>query len=286
MKQEKIPRYLLAEDFETRSEELSMRRCIWTVASSISELQLGTSFREFSASLSLTESDVSSAILDLLSHQLIHENLSLDEALPVPVKTVRELLKGTSSTLALGISGEENLISSVPIAEVSPTAIHVRLGEFPQIKLQNSTVVGWISGEDGFIQTAPDRSIKSGVGKAVSLKPSPIARTAKVPDRKKRTSGGAEKKRFKLQPIISQIEKLSKGGIEGSVLAYQVFLKVPAKLLRDEGIESFHLVDADTEFTNQRLCQAIIRATTEITGYNLKIEGYNKSEILNLIESP
>ncbi|MGL4401971.1 MAG: hypothetical protein ACRCXD_19085 [Luteolibacter sp.] len=286
MKQEKIPRYLLAEDFEVRSEELSMRRCIWTVASSIAELRLETSFRDFSESLSLSESDVSSAILDLLSHRLIHENLSFDESSPVPVKTVRELLKGTSSTLALGISGDEDPTNPIPEAAVSPTAIHTRLGEFPKMKRQDSTVVGWISGENESTPTVPDRSIKAGVVKTMSLKPSPIARTAKLPDRRRRTSGGTEKKRFKLQPIISQIEKLSKGGIEGSVLAYQVFLKVPAKLLRDEGIESFHLVDANTEFTNQRLCQAIIRATTEITGYNLKIEGYNKSESLNLIESP
>lgn len=264
--------YLLADDFDERSKDLSMRRSSWTIASSISKLLMEGSFQEFCAGLSLSEDETNSAILELLEHHLIYEN-RIPEPEPMhPVKPVCELLGGTFSTLAIGIWGNDNLVDQTTQVKDSPTAARMRLGDFQGVEESPSIIRSWIwepskrtdSAQSLQNEVQSTRKIPK-VGKAA--RSIPLVKSA--PPQK------ANGKRYKLQPIISQIEKLSRGGVEGSVLVYQVFLKVPPELLRREGIESLNLVDANTEFTGQELCQAIIRATTEITGYNLKITGYN-----------
>jgi hypothetical protein len=283
MKLENYPRYLLVDNFDEKSGQLSMRRSSWTIAASLSQLQLETSFKDYAEGLSLSTAEATSAILELLEHGLIHENTNSNEKSPQRGKTVRELLKGTSSTLALGVLSNGNPSDQPSPPEDSPTLICTRLGEFPEVKPSKTMIHGWISDTNELSKPTPDPVPEPETVQAAKSKPKVIDNTDRLPPLRRRAPVKAEKKRFKLQPIISQIEKLSKGGVEGTVLAYQVFLKVPAKLLRDEQIGSLHFVDADTEFTNPKLCQAIIRAVTEITGYHLKIEGYNQSKALHLV---
>jgi hypothetical protein len=283
MKLENHPRYLLVDDFDEKSGPLSMRRSSWTIAASLPQLQLHTSFKDYAESLSLSTAEATSAILELLGHGLIHENTTSHEKSPHRGKTVRDLLKGTSSALALGVSGDDNPSDQHSLPADSPTLICTRLGELPEVKPSKSTIQGWISDTNGISKASPEPVSKPETVQATKSKPAVIDNTDRLPPLRRRAPAKAEKKKFKLQPIISQIEKLSKGGVEGTVLAYQVFLKVPAKLLRDEQIGSLHFVDADTEFSNPKLCQAIIRAVTEITGYHLKIEGYNQSKALHMV---
>jgi hypothetical protein len=79
-----------------------------------------------------------------------------------------------------------------------------------------------------------------------------------------------EASQFKLRPMLAQIEKLCGGGIEGDLLVYQVFLRVPLDLLREEGISSLNIVDDQTVFSSTKLHAAIVRATKEVTGFNLQ----------------
>lgn len=230
------------------------------------------SFQEFCADLSLSENEANSVILELLEQNLIYENRVSEPEPKHPVMPVRELLRGTFSTLAIGIWGDDNLVDQTTQVNDSPTAARMRLGGFQGVKESPSIIRSWIwqpSKEPDSAQSVQDEIQSS----QKTLKNGKAARSA--PLVKGALPQKANGKKYKLQPIISQIEKLSRGGVEGSVLVYQVFLKVPPELLRREGIESLNLVDANTEFTGESLCQAIIRATTEITGYNLKIIGYN-----------
>jgi hypothetical protein len=283
MKMENYARYLLVDNFDEKSGQLSMRRSSWTIAASLSQLRLETSFKDYAEGLSLTTAEANSAILELLDHGLIHENNNSTEESLERGKTVRELLKGTFSTLAIGVLGHDHQPDEGPSAEGSTKMIRTRLGEFAQVLPSKTAIQGWISDTNELPNPTADPAPETETVPATKSSPQVIAKADRLPPLRKRTPVKAEKKRFKLQPIISQIEKLSKGGVEGTVLAYQVFLKVPAKLLRDEQIGSLNLIDADTEFTNPKLCQAIIRAVTEITGYHLKIDGYNQSKVLNLV---
>lgn len=276
MKLATFPRYLLADDFEKRSENLSMRRSTWTIASSLSQLQLETSFKDFCISISLPENEASSAILELLAHRLIYENLSSPDESLQKGKSVDELLKGSFSTLAIGVLGNRHHEAQNSQAANSPTAIQVYLGECPQVIPEKHTIQGWISNANVDQTSAPNPLNEQKPSQALNPIPTNSRKSNRKLASRDRALAKGEQRRYKLAPIISQIEKLSKGGIDSTVLAYQVFLKVPPDLLQDEGIESLHLVDANTEFTNQKLCQAIIRATTELTGYNLKIDGYNQ----------
>lgn len=272
MKPTNSQRYLLADDFDERSKDLSMRRSSWTIASAISKLLMEGSFKEFCANLSLSESETNSVILELLEHNLIYENRVLEPEPIHSVKPVRELLKGTFSTLAIGILGADNLSDETTQVKDSPTIAKIRLGDFQGVKESPSIIRGWIWEPSEKPVSARSLHEETLGGRKAPKNGEAAHSTSLVKGALPQKGSG---KRYKLQPIISQIEKLSRGGVEGSVLVYQVFLKVPLELLRKEGIESLNLVDATTEFTNQGLCQAIIRATTEITGYNLKIIGYN-----------
>jgi hypothetical protein len=72
-----------------------------------------------------------------------------------------------------------------------------------------------------------------------------------------------------LRPMLEQIENLKDGGVEGQLLVYQVFLRVPYQLLHDEGIKALHLVDERTVIQNPVLHAAIVKAAKEVTGVAL-----------------
>lgn len=275
-------RYLLADDFDERSKDLSMRRSAWSITSSISQLGSEKSFRDFCADLSLSENEANSVIAELLENRLIYENCVADVRSTASFRPVSELLKGTYSTLALGIFGAENSSDSPDKLASSVTEIKMRLGGFRASKEPPNTIRGWIcelsdssglsSDKNHVAQVTPSASRQS---TSLNSKGSKQISSPTLSSHKNTSSKKNEVRRYKLQPIISQIEKLSSGGVEGSVLVYQVFLKVPSELLQSEGIESLKLVDANTEFSSQKLCQSIIRATAQITGFSLKIAGYN-----------
>lgn len=259
-----------------------MRRSSWTVIASISQLCFDTPFNEFCADISLSENDANSVISELLENQLIFENEANTAKSQKEFKPVSDLLRGSYSTLAVGMFGNDNPHGSAAVVSGSPTAIKMRMGDFQSPPSSATTLRSliWETSEQSESRTKASvagpaaqqltRKVASTV--AAKGKKSQIPNSQPTGDFTKDSDG----KRYKLQPIISQIEKLSSGGVEGSVLVYQVFLKVPTELLRDEGIESLKLVDANTEFSSQKLCQAIVRATAQITGYNLKIVGYNR----------
>jgi hypothetical protein len=274
-------RYLLADDFDEKSKDLSMRRSAWTIISGISQLKVGGSFQDFCSGLSLSENEAQSVIRELVKNKLIYESSFPNGTPSAPTKSVRDLLAGTFSTLAKGVCGDEVTAGSTETVSDSTTEIKIRLGEFPRIEDSKSIIRSWIW--ESSDRSSPssvvglekkDCSVSSSESNTSSMTGNDgISRSVSSTQAASRKKNAIRK--FKLQPIISQIEKLSSGGVEGSVLVYQVFLKVPSELLQNEGIESLKLVDANTEFTSQKLCQAIIRATTQITGYNLKIVGYN-----------
>jgi hypothetical protein len=259
-----------------------MRRSSWTVIASISQLHFDTPFKEFCADISLSENDANSVISELLENQLIFENEVKAKKSQKSFKPVSDLLKGSFSTLAMGMFGHDSQNGNSEVNQHSPTAVRMRIGEFQPLHSSTSALRSliWESSEQS--ESRAEASVATSTAPQQARKLSSIS----APKGKKSTSSSLqvkgdsarepEGKRYKLQPIISQIEKLSSGGVEGSVLVYQVFLKVPTELLREEGIESLKLVDANTEFSSQKLCQAIVRATAQITGYNLKIIGYNR----------
>lgn len=72
-----------------------------------------------------------------------------------------------------------------------------------------------------------------------------------------------------LRPILSKIENIKGGGVEGQLLVYQVFLRVPFQMLHDEGIKSLQLVDDKTRISNPELHAAIVKAAKEVTGIDL-----------------
>lgn len=259
-----------------------MRRSSWTFIAAIAQLHFDTSFKEFCADISLSENDANSVISELLENELIFENEASTTTAKKSLKPVGDLLKGSFSTLAAGMFGNGNHTGSTAVVSDSPTAVRLRIGSFqpPQPSKTALRSLIWESNEQSEARIEASSASSSAQQQAGKVANAATTKGKEVQVKNLLSKGAStnkpDGKKFKLQPIISQIEKLSSGGVEGSVLVYQVFLKVPTELLRDEGIESLKLVDANTEFSSPKLCQAIVRATTQITGYNLKIVGYNR----------
>lgn len=69
--------------------------------------------------------------------------------------------------------------------------------------------------------------------------------------------------------MLTQIENVKGGGVEGQLLVYQVFLRVPFQLLHDEGIKSLQLVDEKTVIRNPELHAAIVKAAKDVAGIEL-----------------
>lgn len=72
-----------------------------------------------------------------------------------------------------------------------------------------------------------------------------------------------------LRPMLEQIENLKGGGVEGQLLVYQVFLRVPYQLLHDEGIKALHFVDERTIIQNPVLYNAIVKAAKDVAGIDV-----------------
>src|SRR6478736_2063473 len=100
-------------------------------------------------------------------------------------------------------------------------------------------------------------------------KPDPAQVAASMPVIPAALPNGEQPNGRLLRPILAQIENLKGGGVEGQLLVYQVFLRVPYQLLHDEGIKALHLVDERTVIQNPVLYAAIVKAAKDVTGVEL-----------------
>lgn len=71
---------------------------------------------------------------------------------------------------------------------------------------------------------------------------------------------------FHLKPLLDFIISQSGGSTVGQLAAYRVFLKVPNDLLRQAGIRSLNLVDADFTIRDPILTQSLLAAVEEVLG--------------------
>jgi hypothetical protein len=72
-----------------------------------------------------------------------------------------------------------------------------------------------------------------------------------------------------LKDIVDQIAGHASDPVAGQLLVYQVFLRVPLKLLKAEGIQSLRFVDQQTVIKSKRLYDAICNAAQEAMGITL-----------------
>ncbi len=244
-------RYLLATDFEQRAVNIKFPPGVWNVAAALAEVTEATSPYELEIMTGQTSDQIHEALERLLAKKLVQQNLmSWKEYIdaqstsggiqntPAPVKVVAAATMSPSKPVAPVYA---------PAAKSSQEGVSLRLGS---ITHQQSTPVAtsaWVSQKPDPVQVAASKQ---------------VAPTA--------LSRGEPSNGRLMRPILAQIENLKGGGVEGQLLVYQVFLRVPYQLLHDEGIKALHFVDERTVIKNPALLAAIAKAAKDVTGVDLE----------------
>lgn len=88
-------------------------------------------------------------------------------------------------------------------------------------------------------------------------------------------------KAWPLRPIIDAILRHGGGGVSGQLLAYRVFLRVPADLLDRAGLHSLNLVADDFLIRDPELYEALCRSLREVAGLDVsEIRGSGQNTLL------
>ena len=70
----------------------------------------------------------------------------------------------------------------------------------------------------------------------------------------------------KLRPILDAIIEKGGGGLQGQLLAYRVFLRIPSEIAAAAGLSSLSLVDDDFTVQDPRLIDALFEAARTVAG--------------------
>jgi hypothetical protein len=272
----------IAPDFEQSAKKFKFATEVWAVAAAFSKLPVAGNFFDIMNLTHLGEEEVKDSISELLKNGLIAQEVIswsdfglLAKSSPAVVPRVQggggirssigtitsiggmpSAVKGVGTPGGLQSDSRNNSMGTDGVTRM-------RMGVIAVAQDSAELTKSWVGDMgQGAGEFAPASAVIGGVGSLSSMKAN--------------MGGGAaleagSGKMYKLRPILAQIEKLCGGGIEGDLLVYQVFLRIPLNLLRAEGISSLHIVDDQTSFDSPELLEAISSATREVTGKTLTI---------------
>ncbi len=252
-----LDRYQLADDFEQRVTNFSFPAAVWNVAAELAEVNEAASRLQLEELTGQSPDQVREALERLLAKNLVRQNLvSWKE-----FTAAREKARGGTKTTAEAIP-QKAAVEVAPVAAMPPERQQVmarpataawptppRAADAARTIASRKPAVG---GTSGWVLHKPEAAR---VAASVTVIPAALPK------------GGQPEGRL-LRPILAEIENI-KGGVEGQLLVYQVFLRVPYKLLYEEGIKALHLVDEKTVIRNPDLHAAIVKAARDVTGVEL-----------------
>ncbi len=260
-----LDRYLIAADFEKRVINCTFPAGVWSVAAVLAEISEGTSAYELETLTGMSAQQVREALERLLAKKLVQQNLI----------SWSEFTAARAQALSAAKTAEASIPRAV-VAKVTPmAAIPAATTAQPQAAVAAKSPVR--SGSAPAQQNVAARlgsisrpqAAASATNAWVLQKPDPAqvaAFTAAIPESppiEEQANGRL------LRPMLAKIENIKGGGVEGQLLVYQVFLRVPYQLLHDEGIKSLHFVDDQTVIQNPDLHAAIVKAAKDVAGVDL-----------------
>lgn len=263
-------RYLLAADFKQRATGFSFPAEVWNVAAELAEVSEPTSPYELEKRTGQSSDQVREALGRLLAEKLVRQNLLTWKE----YTAARERARGAAKPAAGGIPHVATAkpaaegIPHIAAAKVAPVAAPppdkpVIPTAAPAAKPAQESVgirLGTI---------APRQTAASSTNAWVVQKPDPAQVAASKQVIPSSPPNGEQPNGRLLRPLLEQIGNIKGGGVEGQLLVYQVFLRVPYQLLHDEGIKALHFVDERTVIQNPALHTAIVKAAKEVAGIDL-----------------
>jgi hypothetical protein len=270
-------RYLLAADFEQRAIDFNFPAEVWNVAAELSEVSEATSPYELELLTGQSADQVREALERLLAKNLVRQNLIPWKEFAAARKRARDAAKNDAGEIPLGVTPKAAPIAAMPPAKqaVQTRATAAVKPVQPQVQapLQATVRNGTMPAPEGVAlrlgSIAPQKTTAGTTNAWVWQKPDPAQVAASQAVMPAAAPSGEQAGGRLLRPLLAQIENLKGGGVEGQLLVYQVFLRVPYQLLHDEGIKSLHFVDERTVIQNPTLHAAIVKAAKEVTGVDL-----------------
>jgi|GEM_PF-2513754 len=255
-------RYRLVDGFEDSVTHINFPAGVWNIAAKLAKLNKPASILELEKLTEQSSDQIREAIEKLVAQKLVQPNLiswkdfvaAINTTQGEPAIGVQEAAKPSGkpsgpefvpAEKVIDSKGGFSLVSPAVNGSESQETAGVRLGTISSRSPTTSQNSGWV-------WKKPDAAMVAG--------PAPEIPTA-LPNAKHFIGRP-------LRPLLSKIEKL-RGGVEGQLQVYEVFLRVPHQLLHAEGIKSLHLVDEQTVIQTPALHAAILNAAREVTGVDL-----------------
>lgn len=251
-------RYQLAADFEQRAIDFNFPAEVWNVAAALVEAGEPTSPSELEKRTGQGFAQVREALGRLVAEKLVRQNL-------MTWKEYTAAWEQARSDAGPGVGGIPNTAAARAVSvAASPSAVQLMPAAGPAAKPAQEGV-GARLGSIAPKQTGASSSTNAWLWQ----KPDAVQVAASTPVIPTAPKNGAPPNGHMLRPLLEQIENIKGGGVEGQLLVYQVFLRVPYQLLHDEGIQALHFVDERTVIQNPALHAAIVKAAKEVAGVNL-----------------
>lgn len=259
-----LDRYQIAEDFEQLAANIDFPAGVWNVAAELADAGKATSPAELEECTGQNAAQVGEALERLLANKLVRQNLISWKAFAA----AREKAGSVAKVVPTEMPPAKPVVPSPPPAPKSEQAV---LTPPPAPKPDPAAPNGHLVQDNVAVRLGSISTPKPAVGGTngwVWQKPEAAKVAASMPVMPAALPDGAQPNGRLLRPMLAQIENL-KGGVEGQLLVYQVFLRVPYQLLHDEGIKALHLVDERTVIQNPVLHAAIVKAARDVTGVEL-----------------
>lgn len=273
----------VAQDFEQGAKRFKFASEVWTVAAAFVKLPAAGNFLDIMRLTQLGEQEVKESMAELLTGGLIVQEVMSWSDFNLLAKTAPAVVPRVQ-----GVGGIRSSIGTITSIGGMPSATPVVAatagGFYTDLQNNAADAAGITRMRMGVIAVAQDSAelTKTRVGGVGSVGgdfgtgSTMIGSIGTIgqnrPDQGSASSlPPADGKAYRLRPILAQIEKLCGGGVEGDLLVYQVFLRIPLNLLKAEGISSLHIVDDQTSFDSPALLEAITAATREVTGKALVV---------------
>lgn len=250
-------RYQIAANIEQRATAFSFPAEVWNVAAGLAEVNEPITPLELKQLTGQSSYQVSEALGRLLAEKLVRQNLLTwkeynaarelaGSAANPAVAAVQPVAAAPHAPAAVTSPIKAVIATSAPAAKPAQEGVGARLG----------TIV-------------PKQAVASSTNAWVLQKPNPVQVAASQPVAPVLPPGGENANGRLLRPLLEQIGNIKGGGVEGQLLVYQVFLRVPYQLLHDDGIKALHFVDERTVIHNPALDEVIVKAAKDVAGIDL-----------------
>lgn len=287
--------YMRTPDFESHVDDLELSPALWDIfALTEGRVSAGDIARD----LGLDAGIALAGLQELAKHKLVRRHVQRWQdyrgakrpmaakpsvaAVPVPEAAVAPVRSAPVAAVSPAIRKPVVEDSPVPASRVEPIAAP-RTEPEPQ-PIAAAKPAAPLAAKEIRFRIAPPTGRRPRVAEPAGLIRVALRRAAVAPDSAAPAAvvaSASQEKAWPLRPIIDAILRHGGGGVSGQLLAYRVFLRVPADMLDRAGLHSLNLVADDFLIRDPELYESLCRSLREVAGLDpAEILGTDQNSLL------